>query len=46
MNHLPSESLPHTRTFMGRPPSGSVWAGTPAVRADVAAVATRQQPAL
>ncbi|MEV8479676.1 agmatine deiminase family protein [Streptomyces sp. NPDC051173] len=40
MNHMPSESLPHARTFMGWPPAGSVWGRyTAAVRRDVAAVA-------
>ncbi|MEU4211979.1 agmatine deiminase family protein [Streptomyces sp. NPDC026206] len=40
MNHMPSESLPHARTFMGWPPAGSVWGrDTAAVREDVAAIA-------
>lgn len=40
MNRMPSESLPHARTFMGWPPAGSVWGRhTAAVRRDVAAVA-------
>ncbi|MEU2873148.1 agmatine deiminase family protein [Streptomyces olivoreticuli] len=40
MNHLPPESLPHTRTFMGWPPADSGWGRyTAAVRQDVAAIA-------
>ncbi|MFI1967571.1 peptidyl-arginine deiminase [Streptomyces cinnamoneus] len=40
MNHLPSESRPHERTFLGWPPAGSVWGrSTAAVREDVAALA-------
>ncbi|MEU7136918.1 agmatine deiminase family protein [Streptomyces sp. NPDC046261] len=40
MNHLPSESLPHARTFLGWPPSDSPGGRHVAeVRADVAAIA-------
>lgn len=40
MNHLPSESLPHARTFLGWPPADSGWGRHVAeVRADVAAIA-------
>ncbi|MCA6091690.1 agmatine deiminase family protein [Streptomyces sp. SCA3-4] len=40
MHQMPSESLPHARTFMGWPPARSVWGrDTPAVREDVAALA-------
>ncbi|MGW1071838.1 agmatine deiminase family protein [Streptomyces sp. NPDC002537] len=40
MNRLPSESLPHARTFLGWPPADSVWGRwTRGVRRDVAALA-------
>ncbi|RLV08193.1 peptidyl-arginine deiminase [Streptomyces griseocarneus] len=40
MNHMPHESLPHARTFMGWPPADSVWGPyTADVRRDITAVA-------